>query len=39
MGFEAETNKVVSRFDIADQDVNAATQEFLRQMGKFNVPE
>lgn len=34
MALEAETKKVVAQFDLADQDVNAATLEFLRQMGK-----
>lgn len=32
MALEAETKKVVSQFEITDQDVNHATEEFLRQM-------
>ena len=35
MALEAETKKVVSQFELADHDVNAATLEFLRQMGTF----
>lgn len=35
MALEAETKKVVSQFELPDHDVNAATLEFLRQMGKF----
>lgn len=38
MALEVETKKVVSQFDISDQDVNAATLEFLRQMGKLETP-
>lgn len=34
MALEAETKKVVSQFEVADHDVNAATLEFLRQMGR-----
>lgn len=35
MALEAETKKVVSQFELTDHDVNVATLEFLRQMGKF----
>ena len=34
MALQAETSRVVSLFDVADHDVNAATLEFLRQMGR-----
>lgn len=32
MALQAETQRVVSQFEVTDQDVNAATLEFLRQM-------
>jgi hypothetical protein len=34
MALQAETQRVVSQFEVSDRDVNAATLEFLRQMGK-----
>jgi len=35
MALEAETKKVVAKFDYTDEDVNKGVKEFVRQMGKF----